>query len=349
MEMESGHFMDTSSGNLELQSPEFGYQEKPIDLGLRPKTLDEYIGQESVKKNLSVTILAAQKRGEPTEHILLSGPPGLGKTTLAGIVAHELTVPFRITSGPALERRGDLAAIVASLQPGEVLFIDEIHRLNRTIEEMLYPAMEDFALDLVLGKGAGARTMRLDLPPFTLVGATTRPGSLSAPLRDRFGLHYHLEYYTDEDIAQIVKRSAGLLGVSITNEAANLLAIRSRRTPRIANRLIKRVRDYATIHGDGKITPRDVSLALEDLGIDDLGLDPVDRKILSMVITQFSGGPVGIETLAAATALERDTLEDMYEPYLLQIGFLDRTPRGRKATPAASKHLGLVNDFNPED
>ncbi len=325
--------METATNPLVIES---------FDVALRPKTLVDYIGQEAVRKNLALTIEAARKRDEPTEHILLSGPPGLGKTTLAAIVAAELEVPFRITSGPALERRGDLASIVASLQPGEVLFIDEIHRLNRTIEEMLYPAMEDFALDLILGKGPGARTMRITLPRFTLIGATTRPGSLSAPLRDRFGLHYHLDYYTTDELAQIILRSAKLLDVAIEPDAAVLLAARSRRTPRIANRLIKRVRDYASVHGDGVIHLNDVEISLKDLGIDGQGLDSVDRKILSTILTQFDGGPVGIETIAAATAIEPATLEDMYEPFLLQIGFLDRTPRGRKATSAAAKHLDLA-------
>ncbi len=311
-----------------------------FDNALRPRDLSEYIGQESLKRNLAVTLKAALMRQEPADHILFSGPPGLGKTTLAGIVAKELNVPLRVTSGPALERSGDLASILANLQTGEVLFIDEIHRLNHTIEEMLYPALEDYALDLVLGKGPAARTMRLQLARFTLIGATTKPGGLSAPLRDRFGLHFHLEYYTPKDLAQIVARSAKLLNVSIEPQAAALLADRARRTPRVANRLIKRVRDYATVHGDGVVRRDDVEATLRELGIDSHGLDPIDQRILKTILEQYAGGPVGVEAIAAATAIERDTLEDMYEPYLLQIGFLDRTPRGRRATPAAAAHLG---------
>jgi holliday junction DNA helicase RuvB len=313
--------------------------EVPFDAALRPKRLDECIGQTAVRSNLSLTLTAAMRRSEPVEHILFAGPPGLGKTTLAGVVAAELSVPLRITSGPALERSGDLASILASLQPGEVLFVDEIHRLNRTIEEMLYPAMEDFGLDLILGKGPGARTMRIDLPRFTLIGATTRPGALSAPLRDRFGLHYHLEYYTPSEISAIIHRSASLLGVNVERSAAELLAERSRATPRIANRLVRRVRDYAMVHGDGVIRSKDVVVALEDLGIDTYGLDTIDRKILTTIFDQFSGGPVGSESLVAATALERATLEDMYEPYLMQIGFIQRTPRGRVITDRGIAHI----------
>lgn len=313
-----------------------------LETALRPKHFEEYIGQSAIKKHLQLTIAAAKQRAEPTEHILFSGPPGLGKTTLAGIVAESLQSPIRITSGPALERSGDLAAILANLQPNEVLFIDEIHRLNQTIEEMLYPVMEDFALDLVLGKGAGARTMRINLPRFTLIGATTRPGNLSSPLRDRFGLSYHLEYYSEPELAKIIARSAHLLEVSIDAQASIALAKRCRRTPRVANRLIKRVRDYAAVHGDGSVHAQDVGKALVDLGIDELGLDPTDRRIIKTIIEQFDGGPVGVEAIAAATTIERDTLEDMYEPYLLQIGFLSRTPRGRKVTHLAAAHLGLT-------
>lgn len=331
-----------SPNNLETLDDDLPFQAVTAELpdaALRPQHFDDYIGQEAVKRNLQLTIEAAKKRDEPLEHILLAGPPGLGKTTLANIVAVAMERPLRITSGPALERRGDLASIIAGLQSGEVLFIDEIHRLNHTIEEMLYPAMEDFALDLILGKGPAARTMRLDLPRFTLVGATTRPGSLSAPLRDRFGLHYHLDYYADDELAHIIRNSAVRMGIAIDEDASHLLASRSRRTPRIANRLVKRARDYSSVHGDGVIRLKDAHATLAHLGIDDRGLDPVDRKILSTIAQKFDGGPVGVETIAAATALERPTLEDVYEPYLLQIGFLDRTPRGRKLTPQAHTYL----------
>jgi Holliday junction DNA helicase RuvB len=332
---------DLADTNKLIEPPDQGGSYS-LDAALRPKQLDDYIGQSIIKKNLHLTIHAAKSREEPVEHMLFSGPPGLGKTTLAGIVAAEQSVPLRITSGPALERSGDLASIIASLQPGEVLFIDEIHRLNHTIEEMLYPVMEDYALDLILGKGAGARTMRITLPRFTLIGATTKPGNLSSPLRDRFGLHYHLEYYTTDELAAILFRSAKLLDVTLKTDAALVLAQRARRTPRIANRLIKRVRDYACVHGDGIIRLRDVQEALTDLGIDDKGLDSVDRRILTTIAHQFAGGPVGIETIAAATSIERETLEDMYEPYLLQLGFLDRTARGRKLTSLAATHIDFA-------
>jgi holliday junction DNA helicase RuvB len=325
----------------ELNTNQPDFIEENHDTALRPRRLNEYIGQPTITKNLHLSITAAKQREEPVEHIIFSGPPGLGKTTLASIVAAELSVPIRITSGPALERSGDLASILASLTPGEVLFIDEIHRLNRTVEEMLYPVMEDFALDLVLGKGAGARTMRLTLPRFTLIGATTKPGNLSGPLRDRFGLNYHLEYYSEADLTNIIKRSAKLLDIKIDSDAAALLAERSRRTPRIANRLVKRVRDYASVHGDGIIHAQNVNQSLEDLGIDHIGLDPVDRRILTTIIKHYNGGPVGVETMAAATSIERATIEDVYEPYLLQLGYLQRTPRGRKVTQAGAQHVGM--------
>lgn len=330
----------SSAGSSGAPSPQ------PFDSALRPESFDDYVGQDAIKKSLHVTLAAAKQRSEPVEHLLFAGPPGLGKTTLASLIARELEQPLRITSGAALERSGDLAAILVSLQPGEVLFIDEIHRLSRTIEEMLYPAMEDFAIDLILGKGPAARTMRLDLPRFTLIGATTKPGSLSSPLRDRFGLTYHLAYYTDNEITQIIQRSSQLLAITIDDDAARFLAQRSRRTPRVANRLVKRVRDYATVQRRERVTLKDAKGTLADLGIDDFGLDTIDRRILETIALQFEGGPVGVDALAAATSLERVTLEDMYEPYLLQIGFLDRTPRGRRMTSAAATHLGI--DLPPE-
>lgn len=315
----------------------------PFDAVLRPSRLRDYVGQPDIKKNVDLTMTAAKGRGEPMEHVLLAGPPGLGKTTLARIIAHEMESPFRVTSGPALERSGDLASILASLQPGEVLFIDEIHRLNHSIEEMLYPVMEDWSLDIVLGKGPAARTMRLDIAPFTLVGATTRPGDLSAPLRDRFGLHYHLNYYSTKEMETIVRRSAQLLGVAIDNAAIRELACRSRATPRVANRLVKRVRDFGQVHHPGiTLTNLHVKASLGDLGIDEIGLDQIDRKLLQAIAHQFGGGPVGAQTLATATSLERATLEDVYEPYLMQIGFLERTPRGRKITTAGRAHVGVL-------
>jgi len=311
-----------------------------LDVSLRPKSLSEYVGQEQVKKNLVVFIGASKKRKQPLEHVLVHGGAGLGKTTLATVIAHETGVPIRTTSGPALERTGDLAAILTSLENGEILFIDEIHRLSRTVEEMLYPAMEDFVLDLVIGKGPGAQTIRLDLPKFTLIGATTRIGALSSPLRDRFGTSFHLDFYTQEEIAQIIERSAKILQVSIEALAVKTIAQRSRRTPRVANRLLKRARDYAEVKGTGRVTAKLAEEALNMLEVDGLGLDRRDRQILSTIIDKFDGGPVGLETLATAIADESQTLEDVYEPYLIQIGFLDRTQRGRVATPAAFEYLG---------
>lgn len=315
-------------------------EDQALDLSLRPKTLAEYVGQEQVKKNLLVFIEASKKRRQPLEHVLIHGGAGLGKTTLAIVIAHTTGVPIRTTSGPALERTGDLAAILTSLEDGEILFIDEIHRLPRTVEEMLYPAMEDFALDLVIGKGPGAQTLRLDLPRFTLIGATTRIGALSSPLRDRFGTIFHLDFYTEDEIGKIIERSSRLLKVTIDSAAVRVIAQRSRKTPRVANRLLKRCRDLAEVKGSGRVTAKLAEEALAMLEIDSLGLDRRDRQILSTIIEKFSGGPVGAETLATALSEEVQTLEDVYEPYLIQMGFLDRTQRGRVATPAAFDYLG---------
>lgn len=314
-----------------------------FDLGfeqsLRPQLLRQYIGQTQVKDNLSIFIEAAKGRNESLDHVLLYGPPGLGKTTLASVIANEMNVNLRTTSGPAIERPGDLAAVVSSLEPGDVLFIDEIHRLNRAIEEVLYPAMEDFCLDIVVGKGPEARSIRLDLPPFTLIGATTRAGSLSAPLRDRFGVPLRLEYYEIEPLTEIVMRSADVFEVDIEHDAAVELARRSRGTPRIANRLLRRVRDYAQVRGDGKVTFDTAQEALEMLQVDSHGLDHIDHKLISSMIEQFRGGPVGIDTISATIGEESITIEDVYEPYLLQIGFLQRTPRGRVVTHQAYEHF----------
>lgn len=317
--------------------------EQSFDLNLRPSTLSEYIGQQHIKDNLTIFLQAAKQREEPIEHVLLHGGPGLGKTTLAHIIAKEMDVNIRITSGPAIERAGDLAAILTNLGEGDILFIDEIHRLNKTIEEVLYPAMEDFALDVVIGKGPGARTLRLDLPRFTIIGATTRVSLLSSPLRDRFGAHYKLSFYSPEEMSQIIDRSARVLSVPIVDEAVTLIAGRSRSTPRIANRLLKRVRDYAQVKKtDPQITPHLATEALTMLDIDPLGLDALDRKILQTIMTMFHGGPVGIQTIAATLGEDIDTLETVYEPFLLQIGFLARTPRGRVATSAAYQHLDVT-------
>ncbi|WP_324656603.1 Holliday junction branch migration DNA helicase RuvB [Bacillus cereus] len=324
-----------------LLSGESAYEDADLEYSLRPQTLRQYIGQDKAKHNLEVFIEAAKMREETLDHVLLYGPPGLGKTTLANIIANEMGVNVRTTSGPAIERPGDLAAVLTALQPGDVLFIDEIHRLHRSIEEVLYPAMEDFCLDIVIGKGPSARSVRLDLPPFTLVGATTRAGALSAPLRDRFGVLSRLEYYTVDQLSAIVERTAEVFEVEIDSLAALEIARRARGTPRIANRLLRRVRDFAQVRGNGTVTMEITQMALELLQVDKLGLDHIDHKLLLGIIEKFRGGPVGLETVSATIGEESHTIEDVYEPYLLQIGFLQRTPRGRIVTPLAYEHFGM--------
>jgi len=314
--------------------------DKVLDLTLRPKRLGEYVGQDKIKESLKITMAAAQGRGEPIEHVLLHGPAGLGKTTLAHVISNELGANIRITSGPAIEKSGDLAAILTNLGEGDILFIDEIHRLNKTIEEILYPAMEDYALDIIIGKGPSARTLRLDLPHFTIIGATTKVSLLSSPLRDRFGLTYRLDFYGLEDINKIISRSANILGIKVKPEAAVIIAERSRRTPRIANRLLKRVRDYCQVKGNGEVEDKTCQEAFKILDVDELGLDWIDRKILETIVEKFNGGPAGLNAIAAATGEEMATIEEIYEPYLMQLGFIDRSPRGRIVTDIGYKHLG---------
>lgn len=317
-------------------------QEEQIEVSLRPQTFDDYIGQEHLKKNLNLAITASKKRGEPIDHVLLYGPPGLGKTTMATVIANEMNTNIRVTAGPAIEKAGDLASILTNLQDGDILFIDEIHRLSRTVEEVLYSAMEDFKLDIVIGKGPAARSVRLDLPKFTVIGATTRTGALAAPLRDRFGIIHRLEFYTPSEIGLIIRRAAKILNSQIADESAEVLSTRARLTPRIANRLLKRVRDYADVNGDGIIDTVITRQALDMLEIDKLGLDMADRNLLRSIHENYQDNPVGLNTIAALTGDETSTIEDFYEPYLLQIGFIERTPRGRRITAKAIRHLGLA-------
>ena len=312
-----------------------------LDLSLRPKKLSEYVGQDKIKDNLKVFMRSSKIRKEPMEHILIYGPPGLGKTTLANVLANEMNVNIKVTSGAAIDRAGDLASILSNLEEGDILFIDEIHRLNKAIEEVLYPVMEDYALDLIIGKGPGAKSIRVDLPKFTLIGATTRISLISSPLRDRFGIHQHIDFYSEKEIEDILKRSAGILKIDIGKDALQRLSKCSRQTPRVANRILKRVRDFALVKAGGDINQDILDESLNALGIDEVGLDPIDRKVLMTIARKYSGGPVGIETLSASSAIERSTIEDVIEPYLLQIGFIERTSRGRKTTPEAHRHLQI--------
>ncbi|OGP80557.1 MAG: Holliday junction DNA helicase RuvB [Deltaproteobacteria bacterium RBG_19FT_COMBO_60_16] len=325
-----------------IADPKVGTDETNLEVSLRPRLFSDFIGQRQIVSNLRTFIDAAKNRGEPLDHVLLSGPPGLGKTTLAHIIANEMGVGIRTTSGPAIERKGDIAAILTALEPGDVLFIDEIHRLGRVVEELLYSAMEDFALDIILGQGPSAKSIRLSLPRFTLVGATTRTGLLTSPLRDRFGVAFRLEFYRPEDLEEVIRRSARTMSIPIDGEGAREIARRSRGTPRVANRLLRRVRDFAQVEGDGRIHRKIADHALLQMEVDKEGLDVMDRKILRVILEKFQGGPVGVETISASISEERDTIEDVYEPFLLQQGFLKRTPRGRVATPAAYKHLGIA-------